>query len=226
MFPPLSDRLARAGFTAVSFNFSGSGVDDAGDFAFPERFGHNTFSAELSDATAVLDSLFQGELGVPPPTSVGLVGHSRGGGIAVLQTARDPRIQRPGDLGRDLQRPTLAGRRSCAVAPGRKDRGDQYPNRPGASSLPRRPGRHRPAWGCPRHPGRGTADSRPLALDPWGRGRIRSLCARRSCSDPLAPLSEPVCCPWMAPDTRSVRRIPGGPARRNWTTSSTPPWIG
>src|SRR5688500_9627437 len=93
MFPPLSDRLARAGFTAVSFNFSGSGVDDAGDFAFPERFGHNTFSAELGDATAVLDSLFQGELGVPLPTSVGLVGHSRGGGIAVLQTARDSRIQ-------------------------------------------------------------------------------------------------------------------------------------
>ena len=93
MFPPLSDRLARAGFTAVSFNFSGSGVDDAGDFAFPERFGHNTFSAELGDATTVLDSLFQGELGVPPPTSVGVVGHSRGGGIAVLQTARDSRIQ-------------------------------------------------------------------------------------------------------------------------------------
>ena len=93
MFPPLSDRLARAGFTAVSFNFSGSGVDDAGDFAFPERFGHNTFSAELDDVSAVLDSLFQGELGVPPPTSAGLVGHSRGGGIAVLQTARDPRIR-------------------------------------------------------------------------------------------------------------------------------------
>ncbi|MDF3052656.1 MAG: alpha/beta hydrolase [Geminicoccaceae bacterium] len=92
MFPPLSDRLARAGFTAVSFNFSGSGVDDAGDFAFPERFGHNTFSAELGDATVVLDNLLQGELGVPPPTSVGLVGHSRGGGIAVLQTARDSRI--------------------------------------------------------------------------------------------------------------------------------------
>jgi alpha-beta hydrolase superfamily lysophospholipase len=92
MFPPLSDRLARAGFTAVSFNFSGSGVDDAGDFAFPERFGHNTFSAELGDASTVLDSLVQGELGVPPPTSIGLVGHSRGGGIAVLQTARDSRI--------------------------------------------------------------------------------------------------------------------------------------
>src|SRR5512143_489800 len=30
MFPPLADRVARAGFTAVSFNLSGSGVDEKG----------------------------------------------------------------------------------------------------------------------------------------------------------------------------------------------------
>jgi uncharacterized protein len=93
MFPPLADRLAQAGFTAVTLNFSGSGVDDAGDFSFPERFGHNTFSAELADAALTLDTLVRGELGVAPPTSVGLVGHSRGGGIAVLQAAQDPRIK-------------------------------------------------------------------------------------------------------------------------------------
>ena len=93
MFPPLTERLARAGFTAVTFNFSGSGVDDAGDFTMSERFGHNTFSAELSDAGLVLDALHRGELGVPPPANTGLVGHSRGGGIAVLHTARDERIQ-------------------------------------------------------------------------------------------------------------------------------------
>jgi pimeloyl-ACP methyl ester carboxylesterase len=93
MFPPLSERLARAGFTAVSFNFSGSGVDDAGDFAFPERFGHNTFSAELRDTGAVMDALYRGQLGVPPPTTTGLIGHSRGGGIGVLYSARDARVR-------------------------------------------------------------------------------------------------------------------------------------
>ena len=93
MFPPLTERLARAGFTAVTFNFSGSGVDDAGDFTLPERFGHNTFSAELSDTRQVLDALHQGKLGVPPPASTGLIGHSRGGGIAVLQAAQDVRVQ-------------------------------------------------------------------------------------------------------------------------------------
>lgn len=93
MFPPLADRLAQAGFNAVSFNTSGSGVNDAGDFVWPERFGRNTFSAELADVGTVLDALAAGELGTAPPTGIGLVGHSRGGGIAVLETARDRRIR-------------------------------------------------------------------------------------------------------------------------------------
>ena len=54
MFPPLAERLARAGFTAVSFNLSGSGVDDSGEFVFPERFGHATFTGDLGDIRLVV----------------------------------------------------------------------------------------------------------------------------------------------------------------------------
>jgi dipeptidyl aminopeptidase/acylaminoacyl peptidase len=93
MFPHLAERLAQAGFTAVSLNLSGSGVDDAGEFSLPDSFGHNTFSAELQDLGRVTDALMQGELGVPAPSTLGIVGHSRGGGIAALQTARDPRVR-------------------------------------------------------------------------------------------------------------------------------------
>ena len=93
MFPPLSQRLAQAGFSVVSPNLSGSGVDDEGDFSLPERFGHNTFSAELEDARRVIDALMAGQLGVATPSTLGLVGHSRGGGIAILQAARDPRVR-------------------------------------------------------------------------------------------------------------------------------------
>ena len=93
MFPPFAERLAQAGFTAVSPNLSGSGVDDAGDFTLAERFGHNTFSAELQDTSRVIDAFMHGDLGVPPPSTVGVVGHSRGGGIGVLQTAQDPRVR-------------------------------------------------------------------------------------------------------------------------------------
>jgi dienelactone hydrolase len=92
MFPPLAERLAQAGATAVTFNTSGSGVDDRGEFAWPERFGHNTFSAELRDIGIVLGALAAGSLGTTPPTRIGLVGHSRGGGMAVLQAARDARV--------------------------------------------------------------------------------------------------------------------------------------
>lgn len=93
MFPVLAARLARAGHTAVSFNMSGSGVDDRGEGAWPERFGHNTFSAELADLATVIDALIAGQLGVARPTALGLVGHSRGGGIAILQAGRDERVR-------------------------------------------------------------------------------------------------------------------------------------
>jgi pimeloyl-ACP methyl ester carboxylesterase len=92
MWPPLADRLARAGFTAVALNMSGSGVEGSG-FAFPERFGHNTFSAELEDLGRVVDALYQGQLDVATPTGLGLVGHSRGGGISILHAANDARVR-------------------------------------------------------------------------------------------------------------------------------------
>ncbi len=93
MFPPLAERLALAGFTAVSANLSGSGVDDAGEFTLPDRFGHNTFSAELQDVGTVANALMSGLLGVSGPSTLGLIGHSRGGGVAILQAAKDSRVR-------------------------------------------------------------------------------------------------------------------------------------
>jgi dienelactone hydrolase len=93
MFPPLAERLARAGFATVTFNLSGSGVDDRGELVWPERFGRDTFTAELRDLATVIEALVRGELGVAPPSSLGVVGHSRGGGVAVLQAANDPRVR-------------------------------------------------------------------------------------------------------------------------------------
>jgi uncharacterized protein len=93
MFPPLGERLARAGFATITPNLSGSGVDDRGELVWPDRFGRDTFTAELQDVATVIDALARGELGVAPPASIGLVGHSRGGGVAVLQAAADPRVR-------------------------------------------------------------------------------------------------------------------------------------
>jgi pimeloyl-ACP methyl ester carboxylesterase len=92
-FPLLADRLARAGFAVVSYNASGSGVDDSGTVVHPDRFGRNTFSAELADLDAVLDAVTAGALGLPAPTSIGLLGHSRGGGMAILAAAKRAEVK-------------------------------------------------------------------------------------------------------------------------------------
>ncbi len=93
MFPALAERVARAGFTAVSVNLSGSGVDNTGECVWPDRFRRNTYSSELADIARVIDALGDGSLELPPSPHVGLVGHSRGGGMAILTARRDPRVQ-------------------------------------------------------------------------------------------------------------------------------------
>ena len=91
-FPVLADQLARAGFSAVSFNFSGSGVGEDGEtFSEASRFGHMTYSAELNDLGQVVDAVANGSIGLAP-AGIGIVGHSMGGGVAILETARDSRI--------------------------------------------------------------------------------------------------------------------------------------
>jgi len=95
-FPHLADRLARGGVTAVSFNFSGSGVGPDGErFTEPERFGHATFGNDLRDLQTVVDALRAGTLlpGLSAPSGVGLFGHSRGGGVGVLFAASHPEIR-------------------------------------------------------------------------------------------------------------------------------------
>jgi dienelactone hydrolase len=87
-FPHTAERLARAGFTAIAFNTSGSGVGEDGEsFDELERWGHQKLTGDLADLATVVDyAAAQGASGV------GLLGHSRGGGTAILHAARDPRV--------------------------------------------------------------------------------------------------------------------------------------
>ena len=85
MFPPLAERLARAGLTAISFNFSGSGVGPDGDsFSEPTRFKHDTYTRQLTDLATVIEATDHARLasGLSQPSRIGLFGHSRGGGVA------------------------------------------------------------------------------------------------------------------------------------------------
>ena len=90
-FPWLADQLAAAGFTALTFNFSGSGVgEDMETFSDPEAFAENTYTRELHDLSLVLaESERRGWTG----PQFGMFGHSRGGAVALLHAARDARVR-------------------------------------------------------------------------------------------------------------------------------------
>lgn len=95
MFPPLAARIGNAGLSAISFNFSGSGVGPDGEtFSEPDRFAHDTYLRQLADLAIVCHAATRGSLvsGFAPPRNLGLFGHSRGGGVAALRAAEDPAI--------------------------------------------------------------------------------------------------------------------------------------
>jgi dienelactone hydrolase len=83
-FPYLAQSLAESGLTAITFDFSGSGIgSDRETFTQPDAFGGNTFSRELEDIENVVDyarrmKFIKGKFG--------LFGHSRGGAVAILYT--------------------------------------------------------------------------------------------------------------------------------------------
>jgi dienelactone hydrolase len=95
-FPHIGSRLASTGYVTFVFNFSHNGaVPGASKIVDVEAFAKNTFSKELEDLDAVVewfsreDNVFDG---VWDPGAIFLLGHSRGGGIAILHASRDRRI--------------------------------------------------------------------------------------------------------------------------------------
>lgn len=88
--PFLASHIAGAGIPAIAFNFSGSGVADrAGGFTEPERFRQDTYTRDLMDLRRVA---VWAERRFGAPLRFGLAGHSRGGAIALLHAAGDPRV--------------------------------------------------------------------------------------------------------------------------------------
>lgn len=95
-WPPAAERLAGGGIAALRFNLSGSGILESGDrFDDPEGFEANTYGRELDDIAAAADYLASTIRENRPDAEplLGLLGHSRGGGMAILHAARDARIR-------------------------------------------------------------------------------------------------------------------------------------
>ena len=85
--PPLAELLAARGLAAVRFNFRGSGMAPGDELVTdPEAFRADTYTAELGELLALLERL--GDLDADlDPGHLALLGHSRGGGVALLAAA-------------------------------------------------------------------------------------------------------------------------------------------
>lgn len=105
-FDLLGETFANNGFVFMKFNFSHNGttIEDPYNFGDLEAFGNNNFILELNDLEKVIDhclndSLSENEnvLAIQKqidPNKIYLLGHSRGGGIAILKAGEDDRIKK------------------------------------------------------------------------------------------------------------------------------------
>ncbi|EJL74184.1 alpha/beta hydrolase family protein [Chryseobacterium populi] len=88
----MAEKLAEAGFFFVKFNFSHNGttLDDPDNFGDLQAFGNNNYSKELSDLGAVIEYFIKDSK--VDDQKIILIGHSRGGGISIIKTFEDERI--------------------------------------------------------------------------------------------------------------------------------------
>lgn len=88
----MADNFAKAGFFFVKFNFSHNGTttENPNNFDDLEAFGNNNYSKELSDLNFVIDHFVKDPK--VDDQKIVLIGHSRGGGISIIKTCEDERI--------------------------------------------------------------------------------------------------------------------------------------
>lgn len=96
-FDLIASEFAQQNFVFVKFNFSfnGTTLEQPTDFADLDAFGENNFSVELDDVGLVIDYLEKNASKYNAnKNEIYLIGHSRGGGIAILKTNEDSRIKK------------------------------------------------------------------------------------------------------------------------------------
>lgn len=97
-FPDACEDLARSGFGVVAMNFSLSGIGDKKtEFDRLDLFERQTFTQDLNDIESVIKALQNGEIKDKHShlntDVIGLIGHSRGGHIAVTAAAEFEAVQ-------------------------------------------------------------------------------------------------------------------------------------
>ena len=92
-FPAVAWAAAARGHAVVSFDLSHNGVGaDGVAFSALDLFEKQTHTRDLDEIRMVLDAVRGGELLAKKPRRIGVLGHSRGGGEAVLAAAEDGHV--------------------------------------------------------------------------------------------------------------------------------------
>ena len=97
-FDLMSSSFLEAGIALLKFNFSHNGGTPEQPIDFPdlEAFGNNNYMIELDDLESVINWVstaeeFKDEIDI---NNIILIGHSRGGTIAILKASEDARIKK------------------------------------------------------------------------------------------------------------------------------------
>lgn len=91
--PYLAQYFADSGLPVIRFNFSHNGIGDTPDeFTELEKFAGNTFSLEVNELGQIIDAYLSGFFAEKVFGKFFLLGHSRGGGIALLSSNHSTHI--------------------------------------------------------------------------------------------------------------------------------------
>lgn len=92
-WPYTAEFFAKNGFNVVSFNFSHNGVGDSlTEFEEFDKFAENTISLEVDELDEIINSVKSGKLINQNCSSIGIIGHSRGGAVSILTSAKNENV--------------------------------------------------------------------------------------------------------------------------------------
>ena len=100
-FPTIAEEFAQNGSIVLTWNMSLNGYSDNAQYIDqPENFARNTITQEVVDTQSIIDSILQddriisGDIRSHWNGDIHVLGHSRGGGIGILISAKNPSIKK------------------------------------------------------------------------------------------------------------------------------------
>jgi dipeptidyl aminopeptidase/acylaminoacyl peptidase len=86
--PYLGEYFANQGFFVITFNFSHNGIgENKTEFTEFDKFAENTYSREVRELNEIISAFRNDFFEVKGTADIGVIGHSRGGAIALLTCA-------------------------------------------------------------------------------------------------------------------------------------------